>query len=604
MALDIDLPVWPFMPNWRDGILERLSWATIVMTSESGAEQRQSSRLSPRREFEATFNPVGRARTYFDLWLSELGGQEFMLPLWHDKHKITMQAFGGAAHIDCHTQYGEFVDGGMAIIVGADPWSHEVIQIETVLADGLDLAEAMTGDHHVGSVVLPLRRTRMDLAPTMTALTSRVAESQLRFMLNQANDIGDEGEWEGFEYGGIPVVTLSSNWSDGIDFNFSRVTEEEDNGTGIAYIRDIAQRAFRAKTHVWHLRGREMQYGFRQFLYRMGGRRSPVWMPTGNQDFVVTTAAAGGAGSLVVDKVGLGYIGGPKPGRDRVLAHTGEGFQVRRITGMGAAPDSDHERLNLDSNLTYQVPAGSKLQFVEIMRADGDDIEIKHHTDTEGMAECSINFRSFSDTRNPAGSNVVSYAVGSKNSFPCGTPGSPCAPTYSPWKYRVRFDFTTGGTINEGLDMNTGGSPTDVPSFVDGIVRLHKGGGIPPNFGEDYDFNDGGPHGSVVRDIADSNGDRAPLVVFRLVAGSGPANDPEDPTSIGAGGGGVKYYEWYFYFDIPEEDKFFIWTHQIGFGGTYPGHGTITVVDGNLALLASSYVAYGHLWPYTYSISW
>jgi hypothetical protein len=71
VVADADLPVWSIKPNWVNGIREKLSWLTDVLASSYGTEQRRALRLSPRREFEMTFNPVDEARSYFDLFLAQ-----------------------------------------------------------------------------------------------------------------------------------------------------------------------------------------------------------------------------------------------------------------------------------------------------------------------------------------------------------------------------------------------------------------------------------------------------------------------------------------------------------------------------------------------------
>lgn len=445
MTPDNELPVWPFMPNWRGGIIERLTWATGVLGSDSGAEQAFSSRLSPRREFEATFNPVDDVRTFFDLFISELGGQEMMIPLWHDVHKTTAVAASAATRIDCHTEYGEFVAGGMAILVGADPWSHEVVEIEAVDGTGLDIVDGLSAEWLAGSVILPLRRSRLDLQPSMSGITSKVADSTLLFALNQANDLPDLGAWSGMTLDGYPVLERETNWIEPVEMGFSRIMETEDNGTGIPFMRDLAERAFRTKKHIWHLRGRQDNWEFRQFLYRMGGRRVPIWIPTGNRDMVVAANAAAGANNVQVRRVGLSYVGGPQPGRDRFLARTADGSQARTIGSMGVPSLPTYERINVTANLTYALPAGTVLSFLEIMRAEGDSIELLHHTDVEGMTECTINFRSFSNTRNPAGSNFLPLPTGVKQVTGCGEPAegeNPCIPpAFDGWYIQIRVNW-------------------------------------------------------------------------------------------------------------------------------------------------------------------
>lgn len=482
MTPDNELPVWPFLPNWREPITERLSWATVVMSSDSGAEQRYSSRLSPRREFEALFHPTREVRTFFDLFISALGGQEMMIPLWHDRHKLTAAIEDGDNRIDCDTQYGEFMDGGMAILIGVDPWSHKVVQIDEVDADGFTVVDPVDFDWPSGAVIHPLRRSRIDLEPSMNLVTDSVGEITLRFILNQANDLPDNGAWDGVTLDGLPVLTISSNFSQPVEFSYSRIMETEDNGTGLTYIRDIAERAFRSKSHTWLLDGREQNWEFRQFLYRMAGRRSPVWMPTGASDMRVSVQADAAANSVQVRKVGLAYVGGPQPGRDRFLVRTAEGYQARRITGLGVPLTDSFERLNLSANLTYALPVGTELSFLEIMRADGDDIELLHYADTEGATECSINFRGFSDTRDPSGTNFLSLPSGEANPFGCGEMAegddNPCAPTLFDGVY-FKLIFNWNVPLN-GSTAQCACQPDDSDGQIGGQQPNGPGGKIIP----------------------------------------------------------------------------------------------------------------------------
>lgn len=451
MTPDNELPIWPFQPNWREAITERLTWLSGVMSSDTGAIQSFAGRLSPRREFEAMFNPTNDERTFFDLFLSELGRQEMMVPIWHDRHKLTSAVEDGDTRIDCDTEYGEFMDGGMALLIGDDPWSHQAVEIDEVDETGFTLAVASDFDWPSGGLILPLRRSRIDLQPSMTNITSSVGQVTIRFALNQANELPDYGAWTGLTLDGYPVLTTPTNWREPVEMSFFGITETEDNDTGLTFIRDIADRGFRAINHMWMLKGRQENWEFRQFLYRMGGMRNPVYIPTGARDMVVATTAVAGANNVQVRRVGLTYIGGPQPGRDRFLVTTAEGSQARRITGLGVPSLTFYEKLNLNAVLTYELAAGSELSFLEPMRADGDSIELQHHTDTEGVTEVSINFRSFSDTRNGAGSNFVVLPSGEESSDPCGAPAldeSPCLPpAFAGWRWEWAWTESRETTI-------------------------------------------------------------------------------------------------------------------------------------------------------------
>lgn len=575
MTPNNELPVWPFLPNWRDGILERLSWATVVMTSETGSEQRYSSRLSPRREFEALFNPIGDARTFFDLFISELGGQEMMIPMWHDRHKLTSPIVDGDDRVDCDTAYGEFEDGGMAILIGADAWSHQVLEIDTVDVDGFTLAVGADFDWPEGALVLAMRRSRIDMQPTMTNLTNRVGEATIRFILNQANDLPGNGVWAGLEYSGYPVMTMETDWKDGVDIGFSRVTETEDNGIGLAFIRDIADRAFRTKKHTWHLNTKAQNYEFRQFLYRLGGRRSAVWMPTGNQDLAVAVTANAGQGNAQVRRVGLTYVGGPQPGRDRVLARTGEGYQVRRITGMGAPALPTYERVNFDSNLTYALPAGTIMSFLEIMRADGDDIELMHHTDTDGVTECSINFRSFNNARVAATPISVPLPSAERSLLLCGEPATDEAlcTVYNPWSLLLSYTWTAPATLGFYDPLFVFSLPQAVLAGAMPNGRtLAKGLNIGVGSLSGESFNVAVPGTSIVLDRAlrdNNNGDGSPggpIAGFRTLWSS-----PGESVGI----------EYYFFFPISSDvaNRHVHWELQFGAGSF---HGVAEAARGGM----------------------
>jgi hypothetical protein len=53
-------------------------------------------------------------------------------------------------------------------------------------------------------------------------------------------------------------------------------------------------------------------------------------------------------------------------------------------------------------------------------RLNQDAVEIQHHADTDGAMECSVTWKTFSDTRNPGGVIYVPIPVGVKNILPCG----------------------------------------------------------------------------------------------------------------------------------------------------------------------------------------
>ncbi|SFL61875.1 hypothetical protein [Azotobacter beijerinckii] len=109
---------WSFAPDWADGVLERLTWATDILQSESGVEQRRAIRLAPRREFEAMLYVEGRERQLLDLALFGWGSRTWALPVWPDIQLLDQPVALGATRIACATAGLDFAVGRLALLRG------------------------------------------------------------------------------------------------------------------------------------------------------------------------------------------------------------------------------------------------------------------------------------------------------------------------------------------------------------------------------------------------------------------------------------------------------------------------------------------------------
>ena len=409
------LPVWTVRPNWKGGVLERLEWLTDVLTSSTGVEQRRALRPSPRRSIEITINPTQNERSFVDLLLHKLGSNEWLFPLWFDKARLSVAAELGADRIDFDNTFREFTDGGLALIY-KDAFTWEVVSIGGQDSFGLDLDVPLDAAWGKTVAVYPLRRARLQNETELRALSSRVGESVLLWTITEANDYPEVmPDVQTFE--GMPVLTIAPNRAQDITGTHTRLSVERDNQTGIPYRVDSAGRAFQVQSHSWMLVGRQAQSEFRSMLYWLRGRQRAVWLPSFNEDFVTSRASALASLNLDIQKIGLAYAGGLIPGRDVVRVNG----TPARITALGAPQSPQEERLRIGAGLTAAVPAGRRGSFMSPARLNQDGVEIMHHADTNGAAECSTTFKSFNDTRDIAGAIYYPIPLSAKNSQACGS---------------------------------------------------------------------------------------------------------------------------------------------------------------------------------------
>lgn len=480
MAEDYELPVWGIRPNWSDPVIETLEWLTDVLTSRSGAEQRISNRLAPRRTVEARYNPHENERTFVDLVMHKLARGEWMFPLWFDRSDLTATAVAATSRIDCETQYREFFAGGMAYLVGPDTFSGEAVRISAVDSTGLDLAVPLDKEWPAGTKIHPLRRGRFE-APTQELITSRLAETSLRFEIVEDNNISDSGAWSTTHSDGLPVLDREPEWSENMEIDLSWLGDEFDPGFGIKRVTDTAGRAFRQHGHSFIIVGAKERFEHRQMLYRLNGRQKPIWVPTYADDIEVIVDAASSATALDVSQCGLAYIGGPTDGRDHLYFSDG---QIAEITDATLLSGPARERLTLASGLTSAASAGDRASFIEKCRLAQDSIEIEHLGDTHGVARSTLTFRAFADRR-VATTATQPIPAAAQSSDPCGTPADPnncVGAVFEGWYYKAILSLP-GNTNSIGagsLIMNVAGvdgNAANGSTFYQGSDGLYVVGG-------------------------------------------------------------------------------------------------------------------------------
>jgi hypothetical protein len=300
-----------------------------------------------------------------------------------------------------------------------------VVEIEAQTDDGALLADPLDSTWPRGTKVYPLRRATVQTDTQISALTSRVGQSTLLFQVNEANDYVESTDGLTM-YQGSPLIDVEPNRSQEITLAHTRLFSEQDGEIGLRYRTDSVGRAFAAQSHNWMVRGREDQARFRSLLYYLRGQQRMVWLPSFNDDLFLTRPVAAGADRADIRKVGLGYIGGPIPGRARFWT----GKEVVLHAAMLAAQSADEERLRFTAPLAAAYAPDETWSFLEPARLNSDTIEITHHTDSDGVCEVSTAFKTFANDRAAGLPIYLPTPTGVMNNALCGIPGdgalNPC----------------------------------------------------------------------------------------------------------------------------------------------------------------------------------
>lgn len=388
---------WAFAPDWADGVLERLTWATDILQSESGVEQRRALRLAPRRELEASLYVDGRERQMLDLALFGWGARTWALPIWPDVQLLATAVPVNTMFIACQTGNLDFLAGGLALLRGEQAWQYETVEILQVQPSGLQLKRATQQAWAVGSRLYPARSAQLAEQPSLTRLTDQLQSLDVKFLINEPCD------WvatlPATLYRGRPVLEARPDESEDLTSRYQRLLRTLDSGLALPLTTDSAGQALLVQGYRWQALGRSERANYRALLYALRGRQVPVWVPTHAADLTLVAAVTAVATTLDIEHLGYTRFGQSRPGRRDLRIELVDGTVFhRRITGSSEL-SGEVERLAIDSALGKQIALGDvlRISWMALCRLDSDTVEIEHITDSEGVAKSALVFRGVRD---------------------------------------------------------------------------------------------------------------------------------------------------------------------------------------------------------------
>lgn len=384
---------WTFVPDWGDGIRERLTAATDILQSESGVSQRRKLRGSPRREFNGAMYAEGRERQLLDLALFGWSERVWSIPIWPDIQLLEVGIAADVAFIPCSTQYLDFRVGGLAMLRGEDAFTSETLEILEVLPNGLQLKRNTQLAWPAGSRLYPARSAQLLEEPSLNKLTDRLIEAEVRFLVVEACDWP---KWlPATLYRGRPVWDRRPDDSENLTHAAQRLRSTLDSGFAQPLITDTARRALQVLGQRHLDLGREARALVRSFIYGMCGRQKVVWVPSHMDDLTLVATATGVATTIDVANIGYTRFSNGKPGRRDIRIERWNGtVLMRRIIG-ATELDGQTERLALDAALGSDLlPADvARISWMNLMRFESDAQEIEHMTDSQGVAAWATAFR-------------------------------------------------------------------------------------------------------------------------------------------------------------------------------------------------------------------
>jgi hypothetical protein len=404
------LPMFTVLPTWEQGVTERLTWLTDVMTSETGAEQRRSVRRNARRQFEANFLRQLENRDRLDTFFSGIGSAEFMFPLWQEAVRmedgIDMEG-SGVRFPDGELQYREFYKGDLVFVNKGDPSDYDILQVGDVdyNANRFTWAFPPPRAWPIGTRIYPMRAARMLNNPRMSNVTDTVARATLQFDLSEPYNV--TASW-GNVVGGQPFFPFVPTRANTIDSEYGRKSFTMDNDSGVPTTLDHGRYTSIITQASFRLFGRVKATQLRQWLQAARGQAAHFFMPTFQQDVIPVGDISQGATELVIRPQGFyEYMLRPQPTRIQLSFQLRNGTNIyANITNVSPIYKTDPdgsvstplqtvaEMLSLDVQLPeMDMSEVKRVSFVTEARFNQDAFEILHKTNQQAAVDVTLTFR-------------------------------------------------------------------------------------------------------------------------------------------------------------------------------------------------------------------
>lgn len=408
MAIE-NIPVWTIEPNWSESVVEALEWLTSILSSPTGAEQRRCLRLYPRKTIEYDIVVAEEERSAAEQQVARFGAINFYLPIWFESYTLSVDAPSGATSLNVPSASNGGIKAGDILFLGSlsDVTDFELVEVAGVTGSTVTLVSAIETDWPAFIKVHPVRKARFAEQPTFQMRTDRMASASLTFMVMQPNEdaLALDTDIDAFDaYEGSLIFTLEPETSQRLERGAERLIETFDNQVSIPVYRDTAGIPFFTQQFRWVCQGRGEYADLIALLYALAGRFTNCWLPSYNDDLMLTADISGLLPLMQVKNFGFTDSGGISEGRTHICIFKNDGTRIyRRITASAVLSGGD-EFIAFDSLISGGLTKESvlRISFMQLSRLDQDRIEISHETDTEGLSVCVANFRAAPNLRQVA----------------------------------------------------------------------------------------------------------------------------------------------------------------------------------------------------------
>ncbi len=356
--------VTPFGFQFQAPVDERLEFEVQMLPHEDGSEQRQSYRDAPAQIIRADLRLEAFDAARFNNLMADWLARVFALPIWWEQAASTAAITGGVSTVvTVDTTNADYQVGGLAIIWESGA-THEIFEIESILAGSLTATVVLTKSYGVGALVAPARLAVADPRADSAAYPVNATDASVSFTAIDNLPIEVIAFDELFNslpvLGGLNLInqTLRYDWASTVSrtrFGARRPNTLE--RTDRSFVDLPWSTLLTSKADVWK---------YRSWMHQLDGPRLNFYVPTGRPDFILQQPIANGASSLSLVRTEYATLVRHRAPFNALTVVLKDGTLFRRSITDSATVDVDTEQVTLDAAINQAV-AIEEVDRVELL---------------------------------------------------------------------------------------------------------------------------------------------------------------------------------------------------------------------------------------------
>ena len=355
---------FPFLPNWTNGVGEKLAWNTAVFRSKSGKVSAESFTENPGQSF--TWSSILEEKQYqfFENMVWNAQWRDFLIAIPTDIGWSSLSAGANADDLTLFLEGDEFLSfqGGQLVVLFVDYQAFEVAEIQAYTNGQIVLERAIKQNWPIGTSIFPVTSAHLGNNQSTSAHTDGVVSLSFNWQCDPVVNLPFlPVEAAPLIYNGYELYLVEPNrvrpGKMGFQSDYAAFSQPN-----AVYRHQKQDHSTISRTYEWLLSDREQIYDFRAFLRRRGGYSTPCYLPLWQSAFLMLEKVFSDGDQIIVEDNKFSQFVGAHPARAHILMLLSDGsFLPHEITAVTKQPGGN---ILLD----LAAPVGRDIEPEEVVR--------------------------------------------------------------------------------------------------------------------------------------------------------------------------------------------------------------------------------------------